>query len=66
MSVKRAKIVPVEKLTVVRVRPTKLTNKVNGKEAGPKRKLFDDANLWGALPDMGKWAFPLLKELRNE
>ncbi len=32
----------------------------------PVRKLFDDSSLFGALPGMGKWAFPLLKELRDE
>lgn len=30
------------------------------------RKTFKAGELWGALPDMGKWAFPLLKELRDE
>lgn len=32
----------------------------------PERKLFLDQALFGALPDMGQWAFPLLKELRDE
>lgn len=30
------------------------------------RKTLDDKSLVGAVPGMGKWAFPLLKELRDE
>ena len=31
-----------------------------------KRKVLNDPSLFGALPGMGEWAFPLLKELRDE
>jgi hypothetical protein len=30
------------------------------------RKVFNDRELFGALPGMSKWAMPLLKELRDE
>lgn len=36
------------------------------KRTNTGRKRFEVKELWGALPDMGKWAFPLLKEMRDE
>ncbi|MBK6628734.1 MAG: hypothetical protein IPJ87_04665 [Flavobacteriales bacterium] len=32
----------------------------------PKGKVFSNRSLFGALPGMSAWAFPLLKELRDE
>ena len=67
MAERRKKEVPAVKPTARRVRlPSKARPGRPAKHAKPERKVFDDRSLWGALPGMGKWAFPLLKELRNE
>lgn len=36
------------------------------KRSKPKRKVLSDRSLFGALPGMGEWALPLLKQLRDE
>ncbi len=67
MATKKNKDIPAVKPVARRSRLAKRAAHVRkGKTDGPMRKVFAAKELWGALPDMGKWAFPLLKELRDE
>jgi hypothetical protein len=67
MPAKKNKATPSVKPVARRTRSVKRKRAAHKKgEAGPLRKLFKDRTLWGALPGLGEWAFPLLKELRDE
>lgn len=67
MGTKRNKAIPAVKSTARRSRATKHVATVRKRKTdAPMRKVFHAQELWGALPAMGKWAFPLLKELRDE
>lgn len=52
--------------TVARPAHTRKARAAQSVPARRKRKVLDDQSLFGALPGMGKWAFPLLKELRDK
>jgi hypothetical protein len=60
----KQKAVPAAKPAVTKARTRPATKRpIQSKRT---RKVFDDRELFGALPGMSKWAMPLLKELRNE
>ncbi|MEO8067163.1 MAG: hypothetical protein ABI599_05675 [Flavobacteriales bacterium] len=68
MAKRRSKVAASVK-TVARVaRPARAVRPARPavKRSKPKRKILLDRSLFGALPGMGDWALPLLKQLRNE
>lgn len=65
MGTKKPKTVAVVK-TATRPDRTRKTRTTRSVPKRRKRKVLDDPSLFGALPGMGEWAFPLLKELRDE
>jgi len=65
MGTKKPKSVAAVK-TVTRPARVRKARVTRGATKRRKRKVLDDPSLFGALPGMGEWAFPLLKELRDE
>jgi len=65
MATTKRKVLALVKPAARRARHGRVVRKTT-RTVKPTRKVFSDKSLFGALPGMGQWAFPLLKELRDE